>query len=33
MSDLGWLILAVTATAAWLVVGIGGYFLERYRPR
>jgi hypothetical protein len=33
MSDLGWLILAVTVTAVWLVVGVGGYFFERYRPR
>jgi len=33
MSDLAWLILAVSVTVLWLVVGIGGYFFERYRPR
>jgi hypothetical protein len=33
MSDLGWLIVAVTVTACWLVVAAGGYFFERYRPR
>jgi len=33
MSDLAWLIVAVTVTAGWLIVGIGGYFFERYRPR
>jgi hypothetical protein len=32
MSDLGWLIAAVSVTGVWLVVGALGYFYERYRP-